>query len=197
MTSPPSETTLQDPIGRIEPALEPPPPSDQDLHDKSLYFGREVSWMDFNDRVLRLVEDPEMPLLERVNMAAIWSSNLDEFFQIRVAGVHDQIDAGLTEPGPDGLTPSETIDAIRERVLSQQQRLEDVVLNDLAPALEGHGIRILGIDDLTQSQREALAERFRRQIFPVLTPLAVGQGRPFPYISSLSLSLAALVRDPV
>ncbi|MEA2274990.1 MAG: polyphosphate kinase, partial [Solirubrobacteraceae bacterium] len=197
MMSPDSETTLQESIGQVEPAPEPPPPADLDLHDKSLYFGRELTWLDFNDRVLQLVEDPAMPLLERVKLAAIWSSNLDEFFQIRVAGVHDQVDAGLSEPGPDGLTPSDTIDAIRERVLGQQQRLEEAVLGDLFPALDEHGLRILGLDDLSKSQRKALAKRFRRQIFPVLTPLAVGQGRPFPYISSLSLSLAALVRDPV
>ena len=103
MTSPPdAETVLQESIGQIEPAPEPPPPADLDLHDKSLYFGRELSWLDFNDRVLQLVEDDSMPLLERVKLAAIWSSNNDEFFQIRVAGVHDQVDAGLTSAGPDG-----------------------------------------------------------------------------------------------
>ncbi len=197
MTDPDAETTLQDPIGEIEPAPEPPPAPDLDLHDTSLYFGRELSWLDFNDRVLQLVEDDAMPLLERVKLAAIWSSNNDEFFQIRVAGVHDQIDAGLSETGPDGLTPSETIDAIRERVLGQQQRLGEIVLGDLFAALAERDIRILALDDLSKSQRKALTKRFRRQIFPVLTPLAVGQGRPFPYISSLSLSLAALVRDPV
>ncbi|MEA2157410.1 MAG: polyphosphate kinase [Solirubrobacteraceae bacterium] len=181
-------------------ASEPVPPQetvDGDLHDKSLYFGRELSWLDFNDRVLQLVEDPSQPLLERVKLAAIWSSNLDEFFQIRVAGVHDQIDAGLVDPGPDGLTPSQTIDAIREHVLEQQQRLEDSVLGRLFPALAEHGICIVGMNDISEADRAALAERFRRQIFPVLTPLAVGAGRPFPYISSLSLSLAVLVRDPV
>jgi len=130
-------------------------------------------------------------------MAAIWSSNLDEFFQIRVAGIHDQIDAGLVDAGPDGLTPSETLDAIRERVLAQQQRLEDMVLGTLFPALAEHGIRVVGLQDVGEAGSQALAERFQRQIFPVLTPLAVGQGRPFPYISSLSLSLAAVVRDPV
>ena len=124
MASTDTETTLQESIGQIEPAPDRPPPADLDLHDKSLYFGRELAWLDFNDRVLRLAEDEEMPLLERVKLAAIWSSNLDEFFQIRVAGVHDQVDAGLSAPGPDGLTPSETIDAIRDRVLAQQQRLE-------------------------------------------------------------------------
>jgi len=197
MASQDVDTALQESIGQIEPAPDPPPPADLDLHDKSLYFGRELSWLDFNDRVLQLVEDDTMALLERVKLAAIWSSNLDEFFQIRVAGVHDQVDAGLSAPGPDGLTPSETIDAIRERVLGQQQRLEETVVGDLIAALDKHSIRILGLSDLSKSQRKALTKHFRRQIFPVLTPLAVGQGRPFPYISSLSLSLAALVRDPV
>jgi len=197
MAHPETETSRQDPIASIEPAPAAASPTDLDLHDKSLYFGRELSWLDFNDRVLQLVEDEAMPILERVKLAAIWSSNLDEFFQIRVAGVHDQIDAGLSDPGPDGLTPSETIDAIREGVLSQQQRLEEMVLGTLFSALAQSGLRILRLDDLSKSQRKALRERYRRQIFPVLTPLAVGQGRPFPYISSLSLSLAALVRDPV
>ncbi|MFP5361424.1 MAG: polyphosphate kinase 1 [Thermoleophilia bacterium] len=197
MTSPDAEITLQESIAHVEPVPEPPPPADRDLHDKSLYFGRELSWLDFNDRVLQLVEDHAMPLLERVKLAAIWSSNNDEFFQIRVAGVHDQIDAGLSAPGPDGLTPAETIDAIRDRVVAQQQRLEEVVVGDLIPALSEQGIRILAFDDLSKSQRKSLAKRFRQQIFPALTPLAVGQGRPFPYISSLSLSLAALVRDPL
>ena len=192
-----SEAALQESIGSIEPAPPPPPPADSDLHDKGLYFGRELSWLDFNDRVLRLAEDPSMPLLERVKLAAIWSSNNDEFFQIRVAGVHDQIDAGLSDPGPDGLTPSETIDKIGSRVRKQQQRLEETVLGELFPAMAEAGICIVGLDDLSKKQRKAMGERYRRQIFPVLTPLAVGQGRPFPYISSLSLSLAALVRDPL
>jgi polyphosphate kinase len=197
MTAPDADTQLQESISASEPAPAPPEPEDLDLHDKSLYFGRELSWLDFNDRVLQLVEDSDQPLLERVKLAAIWSSNLDEFFQIRVAGVHDQIDAGLVDPGPDGLTPSQTVDAIRERVLAQEKRLQSVVGGTLFPVLAEHGIRIVGMDEVGDADREALAERFRRQIFPVLTPLAVGHGRPFPYISSLSLSLAVLVRDPV
>jgi polyphosphate kinase len=198
MTTPDADTPLQESIHATDLEIEAPAPAeDLDLHDKSLYFGRELSWLDFNDRVLQLVEDADQPLLERVKLAAIWSSNVDEFFQIRVAGVHDQIDAGLADPGPDGLTPSQTIDAIRERVLDQQQRLEAVVLGRLFPSLAEHGVRIVGMDDIGEGDREDLAERFRRQIFPVLTPLAVGPGRPFPYISSLSLSLAVRVHDPI
>jgi polyphosphate kinase len=196
MTTSDADIHTQESIRAVAPAPELEQPEDLDLHDKSLYFGRELSWLDFNDRVLQLVEDATMPLLERVKLAAIWSSNLDEFFQIRVAGVHDQVDAGLSDPGPDGLTPSETIDAIRKGVVAQQQRLEEVVLGTLFPALADSGLRILRLDELSKSQRKAMGRRYQRQIFPVLTPLAVGQGRPFPYISSLSLSLAALVRDP-
>ena len=138
MTAPDTDTPLQESIGATEllhepPQAEPLDVEDLDLHDVSLYFGRELSWLDFNDRVLQLAADPEQPLLERVKLAAIWSSNLDEFFQIRVAGVHDQIDAGLVDPGPDGLTPSQTIDAIRERVLDQQQRLETLVARGAVP----------------------------------------------------------------
>ncbi len=175
---------------------EAPDPGD-DLHRTELYFNRELSWLDFNDRVLHLAEDPAERLMERLKMAAIWTTNLDEFFMIRVAGVHDQLDAGLTDPGADGLTPSQTIDAIRERVLAQQDRLEHTLAKELLPALAEHGVRILGLDEVTDEQREALDDRFRRQIFPVLTPLAVGHGRPFPYISNLSLSLAVLLHDPV
>jgi polyphosphate kinase len=199
MTPSEADVRVQESIRAIENAPAPvvAQPEDLDLHDKSLYFGRELSWLDFNDRVLQLAENESQPLLERVKLAAIWSSNLDEFFQIRVAGVHEQIDSGLTDPGPDGLTPSQTIDAIREAVLAQQQRLEDLVLGRLFPALAEHDVRVVGMADVSDAEREELAERFRRQIFPALTPLAVGPGRPFPYISSLSLSLAVLVRDPI
>jgi len=196
MSTSETDSPVQESIRAVDLPPAPPEPADRDLHDHSLYIGRELSWTEFNDRVLQLVENPQWPLLERVKMAAIWSSNLDEFFQIRVAGIHDQIDAGLADPGPDGLTPSQTIDAIRERVLAQQARLEGAVLADLWPALAEHDIRIVGMGDITEADRRGLSERFTRQIFPVLTPLAVGVGRPFPYISSLSLSLAVVVRDP-
>jgi polyphosphate kinase len=168
-----------------------------DLDAPELYINRELSWVDFDDRVLQLAEDPVQPLLERCKFAAICSSNLDEFFMIRVAGLHDQVDAGITAPKLDGRTPSETIDAIREKVAALSDRQCRVVAHDLRPALAEHGIRLVGIDEVDDEQRRTLDRRFRRQIFPVLTPLAVGLGRPFPYISNLSLSLAVLVRDPV
>src|SRR5204862_4314914 len=126
-----------------------------------------------------------------------FTSNLDEFFMIRVAGLHDQVDAGLSDPLADGRTPSETIDAVRSRVSDNLDRLARCLDRELRPALSEHGIRIVSCEELTGDQRAVVAERFRRQIFPVLTPLAVGLGRPFPYISNLSLSLGVLVRDPV
>src|SRR5215212_3407839 len=167
-----------------------------DLRDPALYFNRELSWLDFNDRVLQLAEDRSAPLLERLKFCAIWSTNLDEFFMVRVAGLHDQVDAGIDKPGQDGLTPAQTISRIRDVVRAQQLRASASLHEDVQPALGEHGIRIVRLAHVTKQQRELLNERFHRQIFPVLTPLAVGLGRPFPYISNLSLSLAVLVRDP-
>jgi polyphosphate kinase len=163
---------------------------------RPIYDGRELSWLDFNDRVLQLAEDPSVPLLERAKFAAIFTSNLDEYFMIRVAGVHDQIDAGVDDPGADGRTPSQTLDAIRERTAGLLARQTRCVDRELRPGLEEHGIAVVPLELVTDAQRRDLDARFRRQIFPVLTPLAVGLGRPFPYISNLSLSLAVLVRDP-
>lgn len=167
------------------------------LTDPALFSNRELSWLDFNDRVLQLAEDPGQPLMERLKFAAIFTSNADEFFMIRVAGLHDQVDAGIDDPGADGRTPSQVIDAISERFDALQRRQAQVVRDELCPQLaELAGIRIAELDELTGDERIRLAERYHRQVFPVLTPLAVGVGRPFPYISNLSLSLAILVRDP-
>jgi polyphosphate kinase len=167
------------------------------LDDPSLYYNRELSWLEFNERVLELAEDPDVPLLERVKFCSIYSSNLDEFFMVRVAGLHDQIDAGIETPLQDGRTPSETIAEIRRIVGEHVRRQSRLVEHELRPELAKHEIRIIDLDDADPSERAALDERFRRQIFPVLTPLAVGLGRPFPYISNLSLSLGVIVRDPV
>ncbi len=174
-------------------ATEPAP----DLADSSLYFNREASWMEFNDRVLQLAEDGDVPLLERVKFLAIVSSNLDEFFMVRVAGLHDQIDAGIEKPLQDGRTPTETIQALRATVRGHAKRQSLCLEGKLRPALAENGIRVVRYDEVDAKQRQSLDERFRRQIFPVLTPLAVGLGRPFPYISNLSLSLGVTVRDPI
>src|SRR5271156_1167475 len=164
--------------------------------DPSLYLNRELSWLDFNERVLQLAEDERVPLLERVKFCAIYTTNLDEFYMVRVAGLRDQIDAGVENPSQDGRTPSETIALIRERVLGQARRLTDCFEGGLRPALAAHDIRVAGVSELDDGQRAELARHFQKAIFPALTPLAVAPGRPFPYISNLSLSLAVLVRDP-
>jgi len=171
--------------------------AEPDLSASGLYFNRETSWLEFNARVLELAEDDSVPLLERVKFCAIVSNNLDEFFMVRVAGLHDQIEAGIEKPREDGRTPSATLEEIRRVVREHIERQSRCLELELRPALAHHGIRIVSVDDVSPDERRALDERFRRQIFPVLTPLAVGLGRPFPYISNLSLSLGVLVRDPV
>jgi len=168
-----------------------------DLHEHSLYFNRELSWLDFNERVLQLAEDERVPLLERAKYCAIYTTNLDEYYMVRVAGLYDQIEAGVENPGQDGLTPSETIAGIRARVQELGVRLSECFDRELRPALARHGVRVVTYEDLDEAQRAYVAERFEKVIFPALTPLAVAPGRPFPYISNLSLSLAVLVRDPV
>lgn len=182
--------------GGAAPAPVAAPRGRLELADPELTFNRDVSWVDFNDRVLQLAEDGGQPLLERVKFCAIFSANLDEFFMIRVAGLHDQVEAGVEGKLRAGLSPSDTIDALRERIAAQVHRQARLVEDVLRPQLAAEGIRIVPLTEVPGDRRPALEERFRRQVLPVLTPLAVGQGRPFPYISNLSLSLALLVRDP-
>jgi polyphosphate kinase len=166
------------------------------IDDPALYFNRELSWLDFNQRVLELAEDPEVPLLEQVRFCAIYASNLDEFYMVRVAGLFDQLDAGIDARGPDGLAPGAQIDAIQARVLELDRRLHRCFEGKIRPALEQHGIRIVTLDSATAEERREIDERFHEQVFPALTPLVIGLGRPFPYISNLSLSLGVLLRDP-
>jgi polyphosphate kinase len=167
-----------------------------DLESPSLHFNRELSWLQFNDRVLQLAEDTSVPLLERVKFCAIWESNLDEFFMVRVANLHDQVEAGLGVTGADGMSPHEQLMAIRERVQGQRERLGGTFERDLRPALAERGIRLVSPDSCTPAERRELERLFRNQVFPVLTPLVIGLGRPFPYISNLSLSLAVVLHDP-
>ncbi len=192
---------LESQIAAIEETPEPhraehEAPASPDLDDPSLYFNRELSWLDFNDRVLQLAEDPAVPLLERAKFSAIWESNMDEFFMVRVANVHDQIDAGISARGADGMTPPETLAAIRARVIGQRERVGRNFERDLRPALSEQGIRIVTFDAATAEEMTELERLFVNQVFPVLTPLVIGRGRPFPYISNLSLSLAVVLRDP-
>jgi len=168
-----------------------------DLEDPSLYENRELSWLDFNDRVLQLAEDETMPLLERAKFLAIYQSNLDEFFMVRVAGLHDQVEAGIDTPGSDGLSPSETIDRVAARVAELDQRQSREWADSVLPELAENGIKVVTCEACEDHELAAVDRVFRDQIFPALTPLGVGPGRPFPYISNLSLSLAVWLRDPV
>jgi polyphosphate kinase len=145
--------------------------------------------------VLELAEDREVPLLERLRFCGIYANNLDEFFMVRVAGLFDQLDAGIEARGPDGLTPKEQIDAIQRRVLELDDRLCRCFSGNLLPALEERGIRIVTLETASEGERREIDERFEQQVFPALTPLVIGLGRPFPYISNLSLSLGVLLRD--
>ena len=166
-----------------------------DLTASSLYVNRELSWLDFNDRVLQLAEDESLPLMERVKFLAIFVTNLDEFFMVRVAGVHDQVDARIDARGPDGLSPTQVLAGIAERVTELDRRHARQFSEVVRPALAEHGIRIVTCEQST-APPELIERHFREQIFPVLTPLAIGPGRPFPYISNLSLSLIVRLHDP-
>ena len=161
------------------------------------FLNRELSWLEFNARVLALAEDPARPLLERVKFLAIYTQNLDEFFQIRVSGLEEQVEAGVAAVTPDGMTPPEQLEAIRERIDGLQARAEEVLSTDLTPALEKERIRLVHWEQLSEDDRGFLGRRFSERIFPVLTPLSVDPAHPFPYISSLSLNVAAAVRDPM
>jgi polyphosphate kinase len=165
------------------------------LRDPSLFVNRELSWLQFNDRVLQLAEDETLPLLERLKFLAIFVSNLDEFFMIRVAGVNEQVDARIDARGPDGLSPAEVLREIHDTVREQDRRHARQFSQVVCPRLAERGIRITSCRQSGASP-EAIERHFREQIFPVLTPLAVGAGRPFPYISNLSLSLIVRLHDP-
>ena len=161
------------------------------------YINRELSWLDFNARVLSHAEDGRIPLLERAKFLAIFSENLDEFFQVRVAGLKDQAAAGVTATSSDRTSPGDQLRAIRGKVEELLERQGRAFRDDVVPALAANGIILSNWDELDDDDRAALVEEFEHRIFPVLTPLAVDPGHPFPYISNLSLNLAVSVRDPV
>ena len=161
------------------------------------YRNRELSWLEFNERVLALAEDERVPLLERAKFLAILGQNLDEFFQVRVAGLKDQVAANLGTTSPDGRTPAQQLLDIRDRLDVLLPRMQAVFLDQVAPALAEAGIKLSSWADLDEDDEKFLVETFEQRIFPVLTPLGVDPGHPFPYISNLSLNLAVMVRDPV
>ncbi|MGX6447557.1 polyphosphate kinase 1 [Patulibacter sp. S7RM1-6] len=181
---------------RLDPAPDDAPAAEVDPTDPRFFINRELSWVDFDRRVLELAQDPRQRLLARVNFAAIFASNLDEFFMIRVAGLHAKVWNENRRRGPDGRSADEVLDLLREKVEPVVLEHARTVRDDLLPALAERGILLARHADLDDGQKAELEDRFRNRIYPVLTPLAVGLGRPFPYISNLSLNLGVLVRDP-
>jgi polyphosphate kinase len=175
--------------------LQPTAPPAVDLRDPSLYLNRELSWLEFNRRVLHEALDERTPLLERLKFLGIFSGNLDEFYQVRVAGLKQQLAAGIVERTADGMTPEDQLHAISGTVRELMQGHQGL-MEEILPALARHGLTVYkGVEGLSHSDREHLDTYFRSNVFPVLTPLAVDPGHPFPYISNLSLSLAVVLRD--
>jgi polyphosphate kinase len=173
-----------------------PSATDVALDDPALHLNRETSWLAFNARVLGEAMAPRNPLLERLKFVAIHAANLDEFFMIRVSGLHEQLEAAVVEPSPDGLTPIEQLTRIRAVVLEQLSVAREALSDLILPALKPCGIEILDWDALDGDTRERVNRYFRTTVFPILTPLAVDPGHPFPFLSNLSLSLAVEIRDP-
>jgi polyphosphate kinase len=172
-----------------------PAPPALDLRDPSLYLNRELSWLEFNGRVLHEAGDPRTPLLERVKFLSIFCNNLDEFFQVRVAGLKQQVAAGIVERTADGMTPEAQLRAISSVVQELLARHRQCLMDEVLPALAERGVRIhLSLDGLEPQDRNHLDAYFHANVFPVLTPLAVDPGHPFPYISNLSLSIAVVLR---
>jgi polyphosphate kinase len=171
-------------------------PATVELSAAEKLLNRELSWLDYNARVLDQAANPALPLLERAKNCAYFSSNLDEFFMVRVAGLMGQEESGLALRSPDGRTAQRTLAEIRASVLELSTRQAKLWKRDLRPALTEQGIIVGDVEDCTKKELEELERRFEREVFPILTPLAVGPGQPFPYISGLSLSLGIFVRDP-
>src|SRR5215210_20655 len=164
--------------------------------DPHLYINRELSWLEFNRRVLHEATDPRNPLLERLKFLAIFSTNLDEFYMVRVAGLRRQIAAKVEHLPPDGMPPAQQLEVITKRVAELMEEQQKCLTDVLLPELEKHGIKLVGMNDLTADELKVLDDFFESEVFPVLTPLAVDPGHPFPYISNLSLSLAVQIFDP-
>ncbi len=164
--------------------------------DVDALLNRELSWLDFNARVLAQACEQTVPLLERVKFVAICSANLDEFFQVRVSALKNQVDAGITALGPDGRSPARVLLEVGDLVADLVAEQERIVIGDLLPAMRAEGIELVSPASLDDRGREEIAALFRDRLFPVLTPLAVDPAHPFPYISNLSLNLAVMVSDP-
>jgi polyphosphate kinase len=185
----PLRLVLGDPVTAVPGPTPAPSPSLPLLN-------RELSWLAFNERVLEEAYDERWPLLERLKFLAISETNLDEFFMIRVSGLLDQLSSEIVEPTDDGLSPAEALTRIRAAVQEMEARQTSCLMTDLLPKLAAAGISILAWSDLSDAQREAASAHFRRNVLPVLTPLAVDPGHPFPFLSNLSVNLAVEVKNP-
>ena len=164
--------------------------------DPKNYFNRDLSWIEFNRRVLEEALNPELPLLEKIKFISIFLTNLDEFYMIRISGLKEQIAANVIEPSIDGYTPREQIRKIEKTIQPMLKEVLDLWTESIVPELKKNGISILEYNDLDDSEKKILTDYFQKEIYPILTPLAFDPGRPFPYISNLSLSLAILVKKP-
>ena len=160
------------------------------------FFNRDLSWVEFNRRVMEEALNPDLPLLEKIKFISIFFSNLDEFYMIRVAGLKEQIEANILEPTIDGLTPVEQVQKIEKALRPMLKQMNEYWNNEIVPALRENNIFVQKIDDFNSDEQNLLREYFKKEIYPVLTPLAFDPGRPFPYISNLSLNLAVLIRNP-
>ncbi len=179
------------------PKPETPPAPTLPLDDPSLYLNRELSWLEFNRRVLEEARDPKVPLLERLKFLAIFGSNLDEFFMVRVGGLQQKVHAGIAVgSGADRTAPREQLDRIRQAVRQDLEGIYACLNQDLLPALEKEGIALRAAAQLTDADRRHLQEVFRREVYPVLTPLAIDPGHPFPHLLNKSLNLAVLLQRP-
>ena len=172
-----------------------PPGASIELDDPSLYISRELTWIEFNDRVLEEALDERNPLLERLKFIAIFGTNLDEYFMIRVAALKQQVEAEIHKRSDDGKLPEEQLAAIFGALHGSLDRQMRCLDEQILPALERHGIRILAYDQLDNKTRALMHKYFDDRVFPVLTPLAIDQSHPFPYISNLSLSLAVELEE--
>src|SRR6202521_6072273 len=185
----PGDSAVAAPPATTPAAINNPLPDDR-------YLNRELSWLDFNARVLALAADNSLPLLERAKFLAIFASNLDEFYMVRVAGLKRRDEMGLSVRSADGLTPREQLRRIGEQTQQIATRHARVFLDSVRPALAEEGIYIVTWADLDQAERDQLSTYFTEQVFPVLTPLAVDPAHPFPFVSGLSLNLAVTVKQP-
>src|SRR5579864_4675254 len=196
----PAATVAKNETPPANPAVLPLPDSNGapvTLDDPSLYINRELSWLAFNRRVLEEAQDAKVPLMERVKFLAIFSSNLDEFFMVRVGGLQQKVQAGIAwSSGADRMPPKEQLARISQTVRELVTMEYECLVKEVLPALEAEGIVLRGPKDFKKAELRTLGDIFRREIFPVLTPMAIDPGHPFPHLPNKSLNLAVMLQRP-